>query len=147
MKKSSHPAAASPPRSARRIHTVSGIILSYEGQPDLTYVRSPDVSARGMFVNTPRQFPEGAIMNVRFRLALTGAAVQARGEVRYCLPGVGIGLEFIGLDAKTRQRIEREVALNDTGGARASVRRARGGKSRPTAKSRPPKRRVKTLRS
>ena len=106
------PVLPSHPRSVPRVHTVSGIVINYEGQPDLTFVRSPDVSVRGMFVNTPRHFPQGAILNVRFRLALSGAAVQARSEVRYCLPGVGVGLEFIGLDAATRQCIEREVALN-----------------------------------
>lgn len=102
----------SSPRTATRIPTVSGIVLNYEGQSDLTFVRSPDVSVRGMFVNTTRHFPEGAILNVRFRLALSGASVQARGEVRYCLPGVGIGLEFIALDPATRKLIDREVALN-----------------------------------
>jgi len=34
-----------------------------------------------------RSLPEGANLNVRFRLALIGASVRARGEVLYCLPG------------------------------------------------------------
>lgn len=106
------PPLSSPPRAVPRIHTISGIVLNYEGQSDLTFVRSPDVSVRGMFVNTARHFPQGAILNVCFRLALSGVAVQARSEVRYCLPGVGVGLEFIGLDSATRRSIEREVALN-----------------------------------
>src|SRR5690348_3217264 len=113
MSKSNRRIFPSAPRSNPRVHTISGIVLNYEGQSDLTYVRSPDVSTRGMFVNTTRQFPEGAILNVRFRLALTRASVRARGEVRYCLPGVGIGLEFMDLDRQTRQRIEREVLLNE----------------------------------
>ena len=113
MSKSNRDIFPSPPRSNPRVHSISGIVLNYEGQSDLTYVRSPDVSTRGMFVNTTRQFPEGAILNVRFRLALSGASVRARGEVRYCLPGVGIGLEFMDLDRQTRQRIEREVLLNE----------------------------------
>lgn len=104
--KTASPSFPSAPRSSPRVHTVSGIMLSYEGQSDLTYIRSPDISVRGMFVNTTRHFPEGAVLNVRFRLALSGASVRARGEVRYCLPGVGLGLEFIGLDVKTRRRIE-----------------------------------------
>jgi len=106
----SKPYFSSTPRSNPRIHTTSGIILKYEGQSELTFVRSPDLSTRGMFVNTSRPFPEGAILNVRFRLALSGVPVQARGEVRYCLPGVGIGLEFISVDLATRRQIEHEVA-------------------------------------
>jgi hypothetical protein len=73
MSKSNRRIFPSAPRSNPRVHTISGIVLNYEGQSDLTYVRSPDVSTRGMFVNTTRQFPEGAILNVRFRLALSGA--------------------------------------------------------------------------
>ena len=140
------PASQSSPRSARRVHSVSGIVLNYEGQPELTFVRSPDVSTRGMFVNTTRQFPEGAILNVRFRLALTGAAVQGRGEVRYCLPGVGIGLEFIGLDSDTRHLIEREVALND--GARPAYKKRAGARKSglSSAKARDSKRRGKKSR-
>lgn len=113
------------PRSSPRVHTISGIVLNYEGQSDLTYVRSPDVSTRGMFVSTTRRFPEGAILNVKFRLALTGASISARGEVRYCLPGVGIGLEFTALDPESRQRIEREVVLNGNATARRSSRKRR----------------------
>jgi hypothetical protein len=115
MSKLASAALSSPPRSTPRVHTISGIVLNYEGQSDLTFVRSPDVSASGMFVNTARQFPEGAVVNVRFRLALTGASVSARGEVRYCLPGVGIGVEFIALDSATRKLIEREVACGAAG--------------------------------
>ena len=146
MKKNRHSTTASPPRSVPRVHTVSGIVLNYEGRPELTFVRSPDVSARGMFVNTTREFPEGAILNVRFRLGLTGASVQARGEVRYCLPGVGIGLEFIGLDPETRHNIEREVALHEiTGTSKASGPRA-GVARRSRSKPGGTKKRAKNLR-
>lgn len=125
------------------MHTISGIVLKYEGHSDLTFVRSPDVSVRGMFVNTTRQFPEGAILNVRFRLALSGASVRARGEVRYCLPGVGIGLEFIALDGETRQRIEREVTLNANGNAASSRRAGRVGLKRSRAKTAKPQKKTR----
>jgi PilZ domain len=133
----------STPRGSKRVHTVSGIVVNYEGQSELTFVRSPDVSARGMFVNTGRSFPEGAVLNVRFRLALSGAAVRARGEVRYSLPGVGIGLEFIDLDPAVRQLIEREVALNSRSrrrrGASSGPRRAGRKRGRPSARASRPR--------
>jgi len=110
-------------------------------------VRSPDVSARGMFVNTTRQFPEGAMLNVRFRLGLTGACVEARGKVRYCLPGVGVGLEFIGLDPQARHHIEREVALHEITGS-GKARSPRAGKARRSRnESNRAKRRAKGSRS
>ena len=97
------------PRSSQRVNTISGIVLNYEGNSELTFVRSPDVSTRGMFINTMRSFPEGAILNVRFRLGLTGASVRVRGEVRYCFPGVGIGLEFVDIEPAVLKLLEREV--------------------------------------
>jgi hypothetical protein len=62
-----------------------------------------------MFLNTSTHFPEGAIVNLRFRLTHSNLEVQTRGEVRYCLPGTGIGVEFLALDAKSRQAIEKEL--------------------------------------
>jgi hypothetical protein len=56
----------------------------------------PDISASGMFINTTRKFPEGAVLNLRFHLEPTGPEVQMRSEVRYCLPGVGLGSNSSG---------------------------------------------------
>jgi hypothetical protein len=120
---------AQAPRSTRRVNTVSGIVLNYEGNSELMFVRSPDVSTRGMFINTMRSFPEGAILNVRFRLALTGASIRARGEVRYCLPGVGIGVEFVELEPAMMKLVEREVERGTT------VRRNSRSSTRAVSKS------------
>jgi PilZ domain len=124
------------PRSTQRVNTVSGIVLNYEGNSELTIVRSPDVSTRGMFINTTRSFPEGAILNVRFRLALTDASVHARGEVRYCLPGVGIGLEFVNLEPVTLKLLEKEVECGTT------IRKRSRSSARPRRK---PKRSRQTI--
>jgi hypothetical protein len=35
--------------------------------------------------------------------------VQTRGEVRYCLPGIGIGVEFVGIRPEAVSAIEREI--------------------------------------
>ena len=80
-----------------------------------------------MFISTARTFPEGAVLNVRFRLALTGASVRARGEVRYSLPGVGIGLEFVDLDPAMFKLLEREVDR----GMRTRETRKKSGRSNP----------------
>ena len=49
-------------------------------------------------------------MKLRFRLSRSGIEDHARGEVRYCLPGVGIGVEFIGLEPEYLRAIEEEIA-------------------------------------
>jgi hypothetical protein len=64
-----------------------------------------------MFINTMRTFPEGAVLNVKFRLALSGHEVHSRAEVRYCLPGVGVGVEFIDISRESVQAIEREIEI------------------------------------
>ena len=64
-----------------------------------------------MFINTTRVFPEGAVLNVRFRLAISGHEIHSRAEVRYCLPGVGVGVEFIDISQADVQAIEREIEM------------------------------------
>jgi hypothetical protein len=110
------------------------ITISYEGENENIVVKPPNVSTKGMFINTSRAFPEGAVLNVRFVLALTGAEIHTRCEVRYCQPGVGVGVEFIGLTSDAERRIEKEIALSSgqatqrsaRARARRSLRRTRG---------------------
>jgi len=42
-------------------------------------------------------------------LGVAGASLRVRGEVRYSLPGVGIGVEFVGLEPAALKLLEREV--------------------------------------
>jgi PilZ domain len=98
-------------RSATRISTLRELSVTYEGYSEDVALRPPDVSTRGMFINTSRNFPEGAVLNVRFRLGQTGAEVNTRAEVRYCLPGVGVGIEFVDISEEEVRAIEKEVGL------------------------------------
>jgi hypothetical protein len=98
-------------RLSPRIKSLGDISVNYEGHTEEVAARPPDVSARGMFVNTTRNLPEGAVLNLRFRLAITGAEIRTRCEVRYCLPGVGVGVEFVGISPQAVREIEREIKL------------------------------------
>jgi hypothetical protein len=97
-------------RRAPRHAQFTELSLTYEGRTEEISSRPPDISPHGMFINTARRFPEGAVMKLRFRLSRSGIEVHARGEVRYCLPGVGIGVEFIGLESEYVRAIEEEIA-------------------------------------
>lgn len=97
-------------RRSPRYAQFSELSLTYEGRTEEISLRPPDISPHGMFVNTVKRFPEGAILKLRFRLSRSGIEVHARGEVRYCLPGVGIGVEFIGLSPEYLSAIEEEIA-------------------------------------
>jgi PilZ domain len=110
-------------RSSPRVHSLREIAIAYEGQDEQIVVKPPNLSKYGMFINTSRSFPEGAVLNLRFSLVLTGAEIQTRSEVRYCQPGVGVGVEFIGLDPEAMKMIEREITMSDEGQSRARPRR------------------------
>lgn len=83
--------------------------MTYEGESCEIPIRPPDLSTHGMFVNTSTHFPEGAIVVLRFRLTQSNVEVQVRCEVRYCLSGVGIGVEFVGLRPDAFRAIEKEL--------------------------------------
>jgi len=97
-------------RGDRRYYALfSELSFSYEGKVEEVPIRPPDVSVQGMFIQTTRHFSEGAVLKVRFRLARSRYEVHARAEVRYCLPGVGVGVEFVEISAEARQAIENEL--------------------------------------
>ncbi len=98
-----------PARQYPRATTHSDLELSYEGHNESIPTRVPDLSPRGMFINTPRSFAEGSVLKVSFRLTSSGYVVQVRAEVRYCLPGVGVGVEFINISPEAREAIEQEL--------------------------------------
>lgn len=99
-------------RRGPRAHCVREISVSREGHNELIRIKAPDLSTTGMFITASGSFPEGTVLNVRFRLAVTGLEVCTRCEVRYCLPGIGIGVEFIGLSPEAAKDIENELALS-----------------------------------
>lgn len=99
-------------RTGARVHGVKNIHLVYEGEKNQIALRTPGLSERGMFINTTRLFPEGAILKLQFRLAASDAEVNTCCEVRYCLPGTGIGVEFISLSPDAEQAIQREIAMS-----------------------------------
>ena len=83
--------------------------ITYDGLTDSVDTRAPDLSISGMFINTPRFYPAGAQLKLKFDLVRTRVTVWALGEVCYCLYGVGIGVKFVNLPRHTRVAIEREL--------------------------------------
>jgi hypothetical protein len=115
-KKSRDLAKWSAARAAERYSSLRDLSVTYEGHSDTIATRLPDISSRGMFINTAKHFAEGAVLNVRFRLARTGVEVQSRCEVRYCLDGVGVGVEFLNISPKAALAIEEELHTAAHGG-------------------------------
>jgi hypothetical protein len=100
----------SPSRSAARYSLYEDLQVSYEGFSRDIPVHVPNLSTTGMFVNTALSLPEGAILRLNFLLPRTNVHISARAEVRYCLPGAGLGLEFINLEDDKEKAIELELS-------------------------------------
>jgi PilZ domain len=96
-------------RTARYPH-LSELSMIYEGFEEDICVRPPDLSPHGMFINTRTEYPEGAVLKLRFKLARTGVVIQTRCEVRYCLRGVGVGVEFVAIPPESVRAIEEEIS-------------------------------------
>jgi PilZ domain len=96
-------------RKDDRHSNLSELSVIYEGFAEDISVRPPDLSPSGMFINTKEEYPEGAVLKLRFRLARSGFVVETRAEVRYCLKGVGVGVEFFGITPAAVRAIEEEI--------------------------------------
>jgi hypothetical protein len=83
--------------------------LAFEGFPRQIEVRAPDISPDGMFINTPLIFTQSSKVRLSFRLGGSGQLIHVRAEVRYCLPGVGIGVEFVDIRPEDRAAIAEET--------------------------------------
>ena len=94
-----------------RYHGYRDLAIVYEGSSENIPVRAPDISPSGMFINTARRFPEGAVIKVTFRLTQSNYEVSCRAEVRYCLESVGIGIQFVDIDPAAQSAIEDELTL------------------------------------
>jgi hypothetical protein len=102
-----------PPNQSRLVYRFSSLrdlSVTYEGHSEEVATRPPDISTRGMFINTTKNFPVGAVLTVSFKLAHSGVEVTTRAEVRYCLAGVGIGVEFMEISPEYVRAIEAEIS-------------------------------------
>lgn len=69
--------------------------------------KSADISARGCYIETMLPLPVGKILNIT--LWLDTEKISTPAIVRSCDGGVGMGIEFTGLDEATRERLQQQV--------------------------------------
>jgi len=121
-------------RRGSRVHCLRDITIACEGRNEEILVRAPDLSATGMFISTSRPFAEGTVLNLRFRLAVSNVEVQTRAEVRHCLPGVGVGVEFIAISPEAAKAIAYELSFSPESRRGPKKRVARPPHLRPRSK-------------
>ncbi len=69
--------------------------------------KSADISARGCYVETMLPLPVGKVLSITFWL--DSERISTPAVVRSCDGGVGMGIEFTGLDDKTRERLQQQI--------------------------------------
>ncbi|MEO5935667.1 MAG: PilZ domain-containing protein [Terriglobales bacterium] len=106
---SSAPKTGISTRDNSRYRGYTDLHISFEGSSQEIPVKVPDISTRGMFINTAKYFPQGAVLKISFRLVRTDVVIHTRSEVRYCLEGVGIGVEFVDISEADMDAIEVEL--------------------------------------
>lgn len=82
--------------------------------------QSQDIGGSGCYIETRQPLPVGQILDVAFWLS--SERVQTSAIVRTCDGGVGMGIEFIGLDEATQKRLQKHV--EDMAAGSALTRRA-----------------------
>ena len=98
-------------REVKRYQLPSDLSVVYEGATEEISGHLPDLSIHGMFIPTPRVFPIGSVLKVRFRLPRSNFQVKVRAEVRHCVPGSGVGVEFLQLPPEAVRAIENEIGV------------------------------------
>ena len=80
-----------------------------DGQALVTHLRAStqDIAGRGCYVETLQPLPVGKLLEVTFWL--NSRRVQTQAIVRTCDGGVGMGIEFIGLDEATQNQLQEQV--------------------------------------
>ena len=77
-----------------------------------------NVSEGGIFVATSHIFPVGATLDFEFRLEQDAQPIKTKGVVRWVRSheslrsadvATGMGIQFLGLDASVRDRIQRFI--------------------------------------
>jgi uncharacterized protein (TIGR02266 family) len=74
---------------------------------------SLNLGGGGIFMGIAQPLEPGTEIKLRFRAAKHLPIIEARAQIRYHVPGKGVGLEFIGIDDKDRERILRLVHHRD----------------------------------
>jgi PilZ domain-containing protein len=69
--------------------------------------KAADISGRGCYVETMLPLPVGRVLSIH--LWLDAQKVDTPAVVRSCDGGVGMGIEFTGLDEATQERLQKQI--------------------------------------
>jgi uncharacterized protein (TIGR02266 family) len=95
----------------RRVHprAVLGISVSYRLGNTISAAVTLNVSGGGLAIRTTSPLAPGTLVRARFRLPGSSREVDAEAEVRWADRRVGMGLQFIRIDAADQAAIDEFV--------------------------------------
>ena len=94
-------------RSSKRVSFLCDVICE-GGEARLQQTRINDLSIDGAFVDSIINYAEGSSLKLTFNIRSTVIVVAA--EVRYCMPGIGVGVRFLDLTPDQRATIAAAIA-------------------------------------
>jgi CheY-like chemotaxis protein/Tfp pilus assembly protein PilZ len=68
---------------------------------------SMDISEGGLYISTIQTYGENDLINIT--LPFKGESLTVKAQVRYCQPGIGMGVMFIELNAEQRTKIRKLI--------------------------------------
>lgn len=82
-------------------------IRDQDGAGSHMRTKSADISARGCYIETMLPLPVGKILSLT--LWLDTERINTPGVIRSCDGGVGMGIEFTGLDETIQERLQKKI--------------------------------------
>ena len=93
--------------------------LPERGSGALMRTGATDVSGRGCYVETLLPLARGTALGITFWM--DSEKITTSGIVKACDGGVGMGIEFTGLDDTTQERLQQFVEAMDPAASKAST--------------------------
>jgi len=94
-------------RRHRRARLVTAVKCDALGRDEILLTR--DVSAGGVFVTTNTPLPLDSKVGLAFSLGTGTPAISCTGKVVYSKQGLGMGIEFVGLNEATALALQKFV--------------------------------------
>ena len=95
------------PRKYKRIHTPTGMWVSWTVGSRTLVSRVKDLNLGGVFIMTPN--PESLESTVKLLFSVQEGEIRATGTVRCSIQGEGMGVEFTGMAHRDMTRLHNLV--------------------------------------
>ncbi len=97
-------------QTKRRQFPRAPVVVQVETEDGISLAYGRQLNAGGIFIETNKILPLDSRLHLRFHVENHGEVITALAEVKDVVPGFGVGVQFIALDASDEKRIEEYVA-------------------------------------